>query len=73
MNAEEEDVVLLDCPVVYVEPEELVEDFIGHEELTVEYVLAQVDHDYEAMVIEEPEEIELLDADCLDDAELEVA
>lgn len=73
MNEEEEDVVLLDRPVVYVEPDELVEDFIGHEDLTAEYVLAQVEHDYEDLVIEDPEVIELLDEDCLEDADLEVA
>lgn len=73
MNEEEEEVVLLDRPVVYVEPDELVEDFIGHDDLTAEYVLAQVEHDYEDMVIEDPEVIELLDEDCLDEADLEVA
>lgn len=73
MNEEEEDVVLLDRPVIYVEPDELVEDFIGHDDLTAEYVLAQVEHDYEDIVIEDPEVIELLDEDCLEDADLEVA
>jgi hypothetical protein len=35
-------------------------------------MLAQVDHDYEDMFVEDPELIELLDEDCLDDADLEV-
>jgi hypothetical protein len=73
MREEEEDVVLLDRPVIYVEPEEMVEDFVGHDEATAEYVLAQVDQDYDDLVVEEPEDIILHDSDILDEADLEVA
>jgi hypothetical protein len=70
MNEEEEDVVLLDRPVVYLEPDELLDDELGFEDETAEYVLARVERDYGEVVVEE---IELYDMDELEPAERDVA
>jgi hypothetical protein len=70
MNEEEEEVVLLDRPVVYLEPDELLDDELGFDDETAEYVLARVDKDDGDVVIEE---IELLDMDDLESVERDVA
>ena len=63
MNEDEEDVVLLDRPVVYLEPDELHDDELGFEDETAEYVLARVEEDFDDVVIEE---IELCDIEELE-------
>jgi hypothetical protein len=70
MNEEEEDVVLLDRPVVYLEPDELLDDELGFEDETAEYVRARVDRDFGEVVIEE---IELCNMEDLEPLERDVA
>jgi hypothetical protein len=70
MNEEEEDVVLLDRPVVYLEPDELFDDELGFEDETAEYVLARVEKDCGEVVVEE---IELYDMEELEPVERDVA
>jgi hypothetical protein len=62
MSDDEDDIVLLDRPVVYLEPDELVDDVLGFDDETAEYVLARVETDLDNVVVEE---IELLDIDEL--------
>jgi hypothetical protein len=67
MNEEEEDVVLLERPVIFIEPDDLVDDdHVGFEDVTTEYVLAQVDNDYDEVRVEEPEEVVLVDIERID-------
>jgi len=61
-ESDEDDIVLLDRPVVYLEPDELIEDTLGFDDETAEYVLARVEADVDDVVIEE---IELFDIDEL--------
>jgi hypothetical protein len=70
MNEEEEDVVLLDRPVVYLEPDDLLDDELGFEDETAEYVLGRVDKEYGEVVVEE---IELHDIEELEPVERDVA
>jgi hypothetical protein len=72
MNEEEEDdVVLLDQPIVYLEPDALADGEIGFEDETVEYVLARVDKAYDEVVVEDL--TELLDIEELEQRERDVA
>jgi hypothetical protein len=68
---EEEDVVLLDRPVVYLEPEDLVDGEIGFEDETVEYVLARVEKAYDDVVVEDL--TDLLDIEELEQRDRDVA
>lgn len=70
MRDYDEDIVLLDRPVVYLEPDELLDDELGFDDETAEYVLARVDHDPDDVVVEE---IELFDIEELSHRDRDVA
>ena len=69
MNQEEEDVILLERPVIFVEPDALVDDDVGFEDVTTEYMLAQVDNDYDEVVVEQPDEVVIIEEIVLADVE----
>lgn len=70
MSDYDEDIVLLDRPVVYLEPDELVDDELGFDDETAEYVLARVDDDPDDVVVEE---LELYDVEELAHRDRDVA
>jgi hypothetical protein len=83
---EDADIVLLDRPVVYLEPEvidEVREDApVGFDEVTAQYMLAEVEASYDEVIeVEdlepgddiETEEVVLLDLLRVDPVDLEVA
>ena len=66
MNDEEnQDIVELDRPVIYVVPDVVEDDDAGFDQETVEYVLAQVEDAYDEMVV-----IDQLDPEDLVDDEV---
>jgi hypothetical protein len=79
------DVVLLDRPVIYMEPEvldEVLDAPVGFDEVTAQYVLGEVEASYDEVIeVEdldpredvETEEVVLLDLFRVDPADLEVA
>jgi hypothetical protein len=79
MNDEENlDSGVFDPPVIYVVPDDGIDDETDFEVETVEYLLAQVDDDYEEVVLHDPyahldDEIIPLEDRLLDEHDLEVA
>jgi hypothetical protein len=82
MNDEEnEDILVLDRPVIYVVPDEVVDDDADFDTETVEYVLAQVEDDYDEVTVVDPiDSDDYIDDDVipleeirLDEHDLEVA
>lgn len=80
----DDNIVLLDRPVMYVEPEVVEDEPVGFEDETTEYVLAEVEDVYDDMLEVEPvepdddaiiptEEIVLLEDMRVDARDLEVA
>ena len=61
MSDDDEDIVLLDRPVVYLEPDELLDDELGFDDETAEYVLARIDNDSQGVVVEELELFDIED------------
>jgi hypothetical protein len=79
MNDEENlDIVVLDRPVIYVVPDDVVDDEADFEVETLEYMLAQVEDDYEEVVLLDPnadldDEVIPLEEIVLKEHDLEVA